>query len=82
MNTFIGAYNTVMAGLQNINIFQSAPQKQQVEGYLMHSDSTNNRTLLLVKENNNSWRTEWFSNNENTYKSPQLPLSEIFNKRN
>jgi hypothetical protein len=80
MNTFLGAYNTVIATFQNINIFGT--QKSEVEGYLMYSDSTNNRTLLLVKENNQSWKTQWFSNTENSYKSPQLPLNEIFNKRN
>lgn len=80
MNAFFGAYNTVLATFQNINIFGA--QKGEVEGYLMYSDSTNNKTLLLVKENEKSWKTKWFNNNENTYKSPSLPLNEIFNKRN
>lgn len=80
MNAFFGAYNTLLTTLQNINIFGG--QKGEVEGYLMYSDSTNNKSLLLVKENEKSWKTKWFNNNENTYKSPSLPLNEIFNTRN
>jgi len=83
MNTFLAAYNTVLATFQNINILGSQKNEmKEIEGYLMFVDSTNNKTLLLVKENEKSWKTQWFNNNENTYKSPPLPLNEIFNKRN
>jgi hypothetical protein len=52
--------------------------RKDVEGYLIMSDSTNNRSLLMVKENDKSWKTKWFNNAENTYKTPNEPLNKLF----
>lgn len=52
--------------------------KREVEGYLIMSDSTNNKTLLLIKDGEKSWKTKWYNNNENTYKAPTQPLSSVF----
>lgn len=52
--------------------------KEEIEGYLIVADSTTNKTLLLVKEGEKSWKTKWFNNNENKYKSPTEPLQSIF----
>jgi hypothetical protein len=53
--------------------------KNEVEGYLIMSDSTTNKTLLLVKDGEKSWKTKWFNNQQNTYKPPTEPLVSIFN---
>ena len=59
---------------------QEETEKKEVEGYLMLSDNTNNKSLLLVKDSEKSWKTKWFNNNENTYKAPLASLSELFSK--
>ena len=59
----------------------SPESKTEVEGYLMLSDSTNNKSLLLVKEGEKTWKTKWFNDNEHSYKAPAVPVSEIFNKK-
>lgn len=52
------------------------PRKNEVEGYLIFF--TIEKSLLLVKENDRYWKTKWFNNNENIYKSPVKSLNEIF----
>ena len=54
----------------------------EVEGYLIFSDNTNNKSLLLVKVGEKSWKTVWFNDSENRYKAPLVPLSNIFNNNN
>jgi hypothetical protein len=56
-------------------------QKTDVEGYLMFNDSTNNKSLLLVKVGEKSWKTMWFNDSENRYKAPVAPLINIFNNK-
>ena len=56
-------------------------QKTDVEGYLMLNDSTNNKSLLLVKVGEKSWKTIWFNDIENRYKAPVVPLINIFNNK-
>ena len=51
----------------------------EVEGYLIFNDSINNKSLLLVKDGEKSWRTKWFNDSENRYKAPVVPLNNIFN---
>jgi hypothetical protein len=53
----------------------------EVEGYCIMSDTTNKKTLLLVKDNEKSWKTKWYNDNHNTYKAPTLPLSTVFNNK-
>ena len=52
--------------------------KKEVEGYLIMSDNINNRTLLMIKDNEKSWKTKWFNNVENTYKVPNEPFNKLF----
>ena len=59
----------------------SSPRRIEVEGYLITSDSANNKSLLLVKDGDKSWRTKWFNDNDNTYKAPVVPLNNIFSKK-
>jgi hypothetical protein len=54
--------------------------KGEVEGYMIMSDSTNSKTLLLIKEGEKSWKTKWFSDNQTIYKAPLEPISLIFRK--
>jgi hypothetical protein len=56
-------------------------KKADIEGYLIMNDGTKNKSLLLVKDGEKSWKTKWFNNNENTYKAPTIPLTEIFVKQ-
>jgi hypothetical protein len=51
---------------------------QEVEGYMIMTDDINNRSLLMVKENEKSWKTKWFSNSENNFKVPTEPLNKLF----
>lgn len=55
--------------------------KKEVEGYLIMSDFTTNKTLLLIKEDDKSWKTKWYNDNQNTYKAPKESLASIFNSR-
>lgn len=52
--------------------------KTEVEGYLLYKDSTNNRTLLLVKNSERCWQTKWFDDNENSYNLNQQSVNTIF----
>jgi hypothetical protein len=54
--------------------------KQEVEGHIIMSDSTNNKTLLLVKNGDKSWKTKWYDDNKNIFKTPNELLISIFNK--
>jgi hypothetical protein len=60
--------------------FWIGESKGEVEGYMIMTDSTNNKTLLLIKEGEKSWKTKWFSDSQTTYKAPVEPLSTIFRK--
>jgi hypothetical protein len=62
-------------------IDQRQDTKTEVEGYLMLNDSTSNKSLLLVKEGEKSWKTKWFNNNEHTYKAPAIQVNAIFNNQ-
>lgn len=59
----------------------SGEGKREVEGYLIMSDNTNNKTLLLVKDSEKSWKTKWYNDDKNIYKVPNEPLTSIFNKQ-
>jgi inorganic pyrophosphatase len=52
--------------------------KEEIEGYLIMNDSTNNKTMLLVKDGEKSWKTKWFNNNQMIHKVPIEPLQHIF----
>jgi hypothetical protein len=56
-------------------------QKTEVEGYLMFNDSIHNKSLLLVKVGEKTWKTTWFNDSENRYKAPVVPLINIFNNK-
>ncbi len=71
VNTFKGLWYGTQAETQ---------KKDEVEGYLMMNDNITNKSLLLVKDGEKSWKTKWFNNNENTYKAPFVSLSELFSK--
>ena len=55
-------------------------EKVVVEGYLILKDSTTNKTQLLVKEGDKSWKTTWFNDNQYIYKAPDKPISDLFMK--
>ena len=73
MNTLVDMFKSMWTG-------KSAVEKTEVEGYLMMSDFTNKKTLLLIKEGENTWKTRWFNDNENTYKAPEVSIQKIFTK--
>lgn len=54
----------------------------EVEGYLMFNDNITKKSLLLIKDGEKSWKTQWFNDSENRYKAPLVPLSNIFNNNN
>jgi hypothetical protein len=81
MEVLSDAYNLVISKLNSMVIFTKGEKKQAIEGYLMSSDTANNRTLLLVKEGDKSWRTQWFNDKETMYISPSVPLSNIFTNK-
>jgi hypothetical protein len=58
------------------SLWTKTTEKNEVEGYLISFNL--DESLLLVKENDRYWKTKWFNNNENIYKSPVTPLNEIF----
>jgi hypothetical protein len=53
--------------------------KQEVEGYVIMTDSGKNKTLCLAKNGEKSWKTEWFNNDSTTFKIPTKPIKNIFN---
>jgi len=54
--------------------------KIEVEGYLMLKDSTTNKTQLLVKDGEKSWKTRWYNDNQYIYKAPEKPITDVFMK--
>lgn len=58
--------------------YGEAKTAAEVEGYLIMSDNTSNKSLLLVKDGEKSWKTKWFNNNENNFTVPKEPISKIF----
>ena len=81
MEVLSDAYNLVISKLNSIVFVSKDGKKQPIEGYLMSSDAANNRTLLLVKEGDKSWKTRWFNDKESLYISPSVPLSNIFTNK-
>jgi hypothetical protein len=59
-------------------LWYGSESKGEVEGYMIMSDSTTNKSLLLIKDGEKSWKTKWFNDNQTTYKAPVAPLSTIF----
>ena len=57
------------------------PPRIEVEGYIIFNNSTNTKSLLLVKDGEKSWKMKWFDDNENIYKTPVVPLNNIFSKK-
>ena len=53
-------------------------EKVDVEGYLMLKDSTTNKTQLLVKDGEKSWKMKWFDDTQYTYKTPSMPITQVF----
>jgi hypothetical protein len=53
-------------------------EKVEVEGYLMLKDSTTNKTQLLVKDGEKTWKTKWFDDNQHTYKAPTQSMTQLF----
>ncbi len=52
--------------------------KQEVEGYVIMTDSVKNKTLCLAKNSEKSWKTEWFNNDSTSIKIPTKPINTIF----
>jgi hypothetical protein len=75
IETLVNTFKGLWYGKQ-----EETQKKDEVEGYLMMNDNTTNKSLLLVKDGEKSWKTKWFNNNENTYKTPLAALSELFSK--
>lgn len=50
--------------------------KETIEGHVLTKD--NNKTLLLVKDGEKSWKTKWFNTNEINIKSPDDKLESVF----
>jgi hypothetical protein len=88
MNRIIDTVTDTFKGLwSNSSVVAPSPpqteeEKVQIEGYHIASDRAANKTLILVKESNKYWKTQWFNDSTTTYKSPPLPLGEIFVKHN
>ena len=83
--TFADRFKNLWASSPSASVMPSTSdiyEKCEVEGYLMCVDSAANKSLILVKENTKYWKTSWFDNTLTNYKSPTLPLSEIFMVRN
>ena len=55
--------------------------KKEVEGYFIMSDFTTNKTLLLIKDGEKTWKTQWYNDNQNTYKAPKESLASVFNSK-
>jgi hypothetical protein len=51
--------------------------KDEVEGYLIKRNN-NGTILLLVKDGEKCWKTKYFNENEVNYKTPIIPLNNIF----
>jgi hypothetical protein len=52
--------------------------KQDIEGYTIMADIKNNRTLIMVKEGEKSWKTKWFNNSKYNFTVPNQPISTLF----
>ncbi len=85
MNRIIDNIADTFKGLL-FNVPKSAPtiseEKLHIEGYHIVSDPIAHKTLILVKESDKYWKTQWFNDSTTVCKSPRLPLNAIFIGRN
>lgn len=54
--------------------------KKEVSGYVLTEDKEQHRTLLMVKENNNFWRTNWYKHDEYDIIPLKHSIQSIFKK--
>ena len=54
--------------------------KKEVSGYVLMEDNEQQRTLLMVNENNNFWRTNWYNHNEYDIIPLKHSIQSIFKK--
>jgi hypothetical protein len=50
-------------------------------GYTLLNDNTNNKTLILKKENDLYWKTKWVDHTSVTINTPSTPIVNIFNTK-
>jgi len=49
-----------------------------ITGYVLMSDSDKNKSLVLVKENDKYWKTQWIENNKIVNSLPSNKLETVF----
>ncbi len=65
--------------LKNLGLFNypdNEEEKEIITGYSLMTDS--NKTLIMIKTNENSWKTKWFQTNSIKINVPELPIQSIF----
>ncbi len=65
--------------LQKLGIFNYPEEQDIINGYALMSDSKLNKTLVMVKTSENSWKTKWVQNNLINIKEPSKSIQSIFN---
>jgi hypothetical protein len=62
----------------NNNNISNNKVMENIEGYVLMQDTKSNKTLLMIKDSEKSWKTQWFNDNEVNYKFMNEPLSNVF----
>lgn len=70
--------------LRNLGIFNytEEQEKEIINGYVLMNDNKLNRTFVMVQNNENSWKTKWFTNSSIKIKEPSKSIQSIFNPNN
>lgn len=50
-----------------------------IEGYVLMNDEKNDKSYVMIKQDNKYWKTEWISNSAICVKSPDKSLNEVVN---
>lgn len=52
--------------------------KEVITGYTLMTDNKQEKILVLIKNNENSWKTQWFQTKAIKLNTPELPIEYIF----
>jgi hypothetical protein len=65
--------------LENGENYNNERKKEIVTGYILMKDDNDNRSLVLLQQNSNTWQTKWINNNSTEIRVKNEPIKNIFN---
>ena len=60
------------------DLFLSEKSEETVSGYTLMKDNQNNKTLIMERTNDASWRTKWVDHTSVKISEPQEKITSVF----